>query len=162
MKNRIAIILTLVLLLGAGVVHTTAAASEQDPDQSQDRQFRGRRGHHFEGQFMGRMARHLELTDAQKSEIKSIIESEKPTIEPIVKQLAQIRKDMRAATKGGAFDEELVRALASQQAQFLAELIVSRERIQSKIYSLLTPEQKEKMEQSHQRHSGRMRLRKSL
>jgi Spy/CpxP family protein refolding chaperone len=104
----------------------------------------GARGMMF-GHHMGWIAHKLDLSDAQKAQIQSMIEVERPNFEPLVKQLAANHQQMLVATRGGSFDEAQVRTLANQQAQTLAELMVIRERLIAKTYNtVLTPEQKTK------------------
>jgi Spy/CpxP family protein refolding chaperone len=61
---------------------------------------------------------------------------------PWQKQLFESRRELRSATFKGRFDEAKVRSLASKMSQARTELIVSRDRVRSKIYALLTPKQK--------------------
>jgi len=97
------------------------------------------------GRHMGWIARKLDLTDAQKTQIQSMIRAERPNFQPLVKQLAANHQQMLVATRGGSFDEAQVRTLANQQAQTLAELMVVRERLISKVYTtVLTTDQKTK------------------
>jgi protein CpxP len=102
-----------------------------------------------------RLARQLDLTDAQKEQIKAIHEAEKPTIEPLVKQIRAVTRELRTVTSNGQFNETQVRALANQKAQTLAELIVARERVQSKVFAVLTPEQQSKLNQMRERAKER-------
>jgi Spy/CpxP family protein refolding chaperone len=97
------------------------------------------------GHHMGFIAHKLGLSDAQKTQIQSLIQAERPNFEPLVKQLAANHQQMLVATRGGSFDEAQVRTLANQQAQTLAELMVVRERLIAKAYNtVLTPDQKTK------------------
>ncbi len=97
------------------------------------------------GRHMGWIAWKLNLSDAQKTQIQSMIQAERPNFQPLVKQLAANHQQMLVATRGGSFDETQVRTLANQQAQTLAELMVIRERVIAKAYNtVLTPEQKTK------------------
>jgi protein CpxP len=97
------------------------------------------------GHRMGWIARKLDLSDAQKTQIRSMIQAERPNFEPLVKQLAGERQQMLAATHGGSFDEAQVKTLAGQEAQTLADLIVIRERVIANVYkNVLTPEQRTK------------------
>ena len=97
------------------------------------------------GHRLGWIARKLDLTDTQKTQIESMIQAERPNFQPLVKQLAAEHQQMLAATRGGSFDEAQVRPLANQQAQTLADLMVIRERVISKVYNtVLTPDQKTK------------------
>jgi Spy/CpxP family protein refolding chaperone len=109
--------------------------------------------------IMGRVARELNLTDQQKVEIKAIIEAERPRVEPLVRQLAATRRELREATANGQFDEAQVGALASRQGQTLAQLIVEKERVKSQVYGVLTPEQRAKAAEIINRIESRIRQR---
>jgi len=113
------------------------------------------------GMMLGRqmrwMARKLNLSDAQQTQVRSLIQAERPNFEPLVKQLAANHQQVLVATRGGSFDEAQVRTLANQQAQTLAELMVVRERVISKVYNtVLTPDQKTKADSLRQHMLDRM------
>ena len=109
------------------------------------------------GHRMGWIARKLDLSDAQKTQIQSMIQAERPNFQPLVKQLAAEHRQMLAATRGGSFDETQVRTLANQEAQTLADLMVIRERVISKVYNtVLTPDQKTKADALRQQMLDRM------
>jgi Spy/CpxP family protein refolding chaperone len=106
---------------------------------------------------MGWIARKLDLTDTQKAQIQSIIQAERPNFEPLVKQLASTHQQMLAATHGGSFDEAQVQTFANQEAQTLADVMVIRERVISKVYNtVLTSDQKTKADALRQQMLDRM------
>ena len=104
---------------------------------------------------MAHLARALNLTEEQKSQIQAIHEAERPNIEPLVRQLAELRRELRTVTSQGQFDEAQVRNLANQQAQTFADLIVAKERVKSKVYTIFTPEQRAKLDEIHARMKDR-------
>ncbi len=105
----------------------------------------------------GRIAQYLNLTDAQKSQVQTMWQAEKPTMQPLLQQLADNRKAMLAATANGKFDEAAVRTIATQQANVMAQLAVERERLISQVYNqVLTPEQRTKADQFRQKRADRM------
>lgn len=162
MKNRIAIAVSIVILAAFGTVyavkgHNALGVSSAASAQESFLLDAGEGGHPFVRRIMARIAEHLDLTGAQKTEIKSIISAERPLVEPLVRQLAATRKQLRNVSKNGNFDEAQVRSLASQQAQTVAELIVAKERVKSKIYNVLTPEQRAKAEKLRTRFESRVR-----
>lgn len=109
------------------------------------------------GHHMGWIARKLDLSDAQKTQVQAIIQAERPNFAPLVKQLAANHQQMLVATRGGSYDEAQVRTLATQQAQTLAELMVVRERVISKVYAnVLTADQKTKADGLRQHMLDRM------
>jgi protein CpxP len=144
MKTRY-LAIALALVLAAGAITAVCAARQRGP------------GNMLFGHHMGWIARKLDLTDAQKTQIQSLIQAEQPNFQPLVKQLAANHQQMLVATRGGSFDEAQVRTLANQQAQTLAELMVVRERVISKVYgTVLTPDQKTKADALRQHMLDRM------
>ena len=59
-----------------------------------------------------------------------------------------------AATANGQFDETRVRAIANEQALLMVDSVVEHERMKSKIFAILTPEQRTKAEELHKQHRG--------
>jgi len=112
-------------------------------------------GHWHRGDFLNRRIAHLtralDLTDAQQQQVKSLVEAQRPALKGLMQQMASQRTQMLAATQNGQFEAAKVQALANQQGQTLANLIVARQELQSKIYNLLTPEQRTKFDQMQQR-----------
>ncbi len=102
----------------------------------------GRRGR-GQGRHIARMARALDLTEAQQEQVKAILEAERERIAPVRQQLAETRERIRQAAQAEPFDEAAIRALAASQNDARIELIVSRARVKSEIHALLTPEQQE-------------------
>jgi protein CpxP len=84
----------------------------------------------------------LDLTDDQKNQIRSILADERPNLQPLIQQLKAGRKQLRSTTTDGTFNEDQVRALATQQAGTMADLIVVKQRIKSKVFGVLTADQR--------------------
>ena len=98
--------------------------------------------------FVRRLTWHLDLSDAQQTKVRSILEAERATLGPLFEEAARNRQQVREATASGNFDEARVRSLAARQAQSMAEIIVERERVKARIYSeVLTAEQRTKADQ---------------
>jgi Spy/CpxP family protein refolding chaperone len=89
---------------------------------------------------------YLDLSDAQRAQIKQIIEKEKPTLEPLFKQEMDSHKQMMQLVQSG-FDEAKAQAIATQGAQIHAQLEVQHARVASEAYQVLTAEQKTKLAQ---------------
>jgi protein CpxP len=102
----------------------------------------------------------LNLTDEQKKEMFSIRLDERAKMKPLIQKLKAGRDELRALPKG-QFDESKVRAIAKGQADTLTELIVAKERMKSRMYAVLTPEQRAKAKElsdawkaKHEKKSG--------
>ena len=96
------------------------------------------------GRHFARLARALDLTDAQKEQVKAILETEREKVAPLRQTLGETREKIRRAVEATPFDEAAVRSLAASQNETRTEMIVSRARAQSKIFALLSPEQRER------------------
>jgi periplasmic protein CpxP/Spy len=154
MNKRIAIILSITAMLVCGAVLATAQGG---PGQGAPQQAGAQPPPPppppppFGLPHLRHLARDLNLTEAQLAEIKAFMDAEHPAIKTLMMKMDAERKQLDAATAGGQFDEAQVRALATQQAQAFAELIVAHKRAEAKLYSLLTPEQRTRFEQLRQR-----------
>ncbi len=117
-------------------------------------------GHWHRGDFLNRRLTHLtralDLSDAQQQQVKSLVEEQRPALKALMQQMVSERQQMLAATQNGQFDAAKVQAIANQQGQTMASLIVARQELQSKIYGLLTPEQRTKFDQMQQRRLEHM------
>jgi len=112
---------------------------------------------HRHGGYMGYMAKALNLTDAQKAQIKTIMQANRSTTRPLMQQMSQNRLAMLTATASGAFDQAKVTSLANQQAQLMAQMEVQKQSIQSQIYNqVLTPEQRATADQMRQKQISRI------
>jgi periplasmic protein CpxP/Spy len=136
-KVIIAIIAVAVLALG------TMFAIAQKADRKDGHGF-GKRGHHGRGGGGGMMLRGLDLTDAQKAQVKEIMEASRAKVQPIRESMKANRQKLNETTANGAFNETQVQSLATEQANLSAQLLVERTRVKSQIFALLTPEQKAK------------------
>ena len=100
------------------------------------------------GPGMGMTLHELNLTDAQKAQVKTIMRANHASMKPLMQQMEQNRAALLAATANGAYDAAKIQALASQQAQLQAAMIVNREAIHHQIYTqVLSADQQAKAEQ---------------
>jgi periplasmic protein CpxP/Spy len=113
-------------------------------------------GPSFEKHMIGFFADYLDLTDAQQAQAKQILDKERPTVQPLITQLAQTHQKMRTLEEASSFDEAAVRTLAAQQAQTMTELIVQKARIKSELIAVLSPDQKTKLQKFMDRRQSRM------
>ena len=103
------------------------------------------------------VAHELNLSDVQRSQIKSMWESERPTVAPLLQELASEGKEMDSVTAQGSLDDSKVQAIAARQGATVAKLLVEKERLKSKIYtSVLNPEQRSKADELQKRWHSRL------
>lgn len=103
---------------------------------------------------LGFFTKALDLTDAQKTQIKQIMTSEKPTLHPLMLQEGQAHQQMMQLVTSGKFDDSQAQAQAiiSQEAQIHSQIELEHARIMSQAYQILTPDQKTKFAQLQAKH----------
>ena len=99
------------------------------------------------GHMMGFFAKYLDLTDAQQTQMKAVMQKEQATMKPLMQQLHQMDAQLKQYEEG-TYDEAKVQALVAQQAQTLVQLKVQETRIHNELFQLLTPDQQAKMKDS--------------
>jgi len=103
------------------------------------------------GQILRRIAQKLNLTDDQKSQIKTILAGEKDTLKTLLAQLHDARKNLRATIQAPDANEASVRAASAKVAAVEADLAVERMKIFAKIAPVLTDEQRRQISDLEQR-----------
>jgi periplasmic protein CpxP/Spy len=140
-----------VALLALVLCGTAMLSYAQDTAEAPAAGWHGLGQHH-----MGWMAK-LNLTDAQKAQIKTMMQSQHATMRPLMQQLAESRQAMLTATANGAFDQAKVTAIANQQAQLMAQVNVQKESMHHQIYTqVLTPEQRTTADQMRAKQMARI------
>src|SRR6185369_14422022 len=89
--------------------------------------------------------RNLNLTDAQKAEIKKIMDSEAASTKDLHDQLRTLHES-EPAPFSTTFDEASVRAAAEARAKIEVELQVAHARTMSQIANILTADQRAQLE----------------
>lgn len=145
MKKKILVLAGIAALL----IGATVFALAQHPGMGEKMRMHG------PGDMVEHMSRELNLTDAQKAQVKTLFEAQHATEEQRHTKLDDLRKQIDAATANGQFDENTVRNLASQQSQLMTDQMVDHLRLHSQIYGLLTAEQKTKADQMMKMHDER-------
>lgn len=120
---------------------------------------RGRHGFGGERGGFGRMAEKLNLTDAQKEQLKQITEASRAKIKPLMESLRANHQKMETLTANGQFDEAQVQAAAQEQAQISAQLIVEKARVKAQMFQILTDEQKAQAAQMKEQMKNKMKER---
>ncbi len=110
--------------------------------------------------MLRRMNRELNLSDAQQSQIKSILQAERAKTQPIREQLRQNQLSQNNGVTGN-FDEAQARTFANKQSQLMSDLMVERARTKSQIFAVLTPDQRQKAQQLMQEHRQRRQNRQA-
>ncbi|MBD0371370.1 MAG: Spy/CpxP family protein refolding chaperone [Pyrinomonadaceae bacterium] len=153
-----ALIFSAVLVL-AGITGFAQQQATQGQDGSKGRTERSWRGGKRGGRagfFGGRFAEKLNLTDAQKEQIRQITARYRESAKALRQQGRGERRGGFDAFKGGTFDEAQVRAAAQARANARVEMEVQHARMMSEIYNVLTPEQKAQLAAERQQREQKM------
>lgn len=112
-------------------------------------------GHEFGmGHELGFYVKVLGITDAQKAQMKAVLQKERPTFKPLMQQVHQMDQQLKPYVEG-TYDAAKVQALVAQQAQTLVQLKVEETRVHSELYQLLTSDQQAKLQQIEANRAAR-------
>jgi len=134
---------TVIALLFSGLLASTSISSFAGPE-------RGHEGHGPAAGLHMKALKGLDLTDAQKEQIKTLMEQHRanmPKPEEVGTEMDQLKTLIQAET----FDEAAVRTLLESKQKVRLEHEVARAKLQSDIYKVLTTEQKAKLAERQQK-----------
>ena len=90
---------------------------------------------------LGSVVAHLDLTDAQKDQLKGIMDSHRDESKGLGDRAMKARQALRAAVTADTVDEGLIRTRAAELATIESDLAVAQARIHADVFRILTPEQ---------------------
>lgn len=133
--------------LAAGAGLATVAAREQGPDGQGRPGAIGRRGPGGPGGGLGLPLRGLDLTEAQREQVRTAMAGHKAEFDAVRTRMSTARTALQAAITADAFDEGAVREKSVEVAAVEADAAVLRARVHAEVWALLTPEQQQKARQ---------------
>ena len=98
--------------------------------------------HHHHGMMGSQMYDQLNLSDAQRAQIKQLTEQNFAQAKPQMQALRQARKAFEAAAPGSADYQTAASNLAEAEADVARTRTTNRANLRAQIYQLLTPEQR--------------------
>jgi Spy/CpxP family protein refolding chaperone len=119
---------------------------------------RGWRGHgwHHRGPASF-LAHDLKLSDAQRAQIHTLWQAERPTLSAHVHELLAENKEMNAIAGQANPDPAKVQEIASREGATIAAMLVEKEHLQSKIAStVLNPEQRTRADELQKKWESRL------
>jgi len=142
------LVAALAVVLGAAIAKSQTTDAPAPPPMH----------HHafsMRGPMMGFFAKYLDLSDAQRAQMKAVLQKERPTMKPLMLQLHQMQQQLKQYEEG-TYDEAKVQAVVAQQAQTLVQLKVQETRIHNELFQLLSPDQQAKMKEFEANREARM------
>jgi len=98
----------------------------------------------------------LDLSDSQRTQVRSVFKENGPTLQPLVKQLVAERRTLRGIIQTVPVDEAAIRAEAAKVATIEADLDVQRAQVSQSIQKILTPEQGQKFRELQSKFDERV------
>jgi protein CpxP len=108
--------------------------------------------HHEMEEGMGKIAKELNLTDAQKAQIKSLREQFKKDNAATLQDIKSLHEQMKQAMKDKNRDQ--AKSIREQIQAKMQTLQPARQNLMTQIKAVLTPEQRTKLEQSMAERKG--------
>ncbi len=141
-RNRSLMTAAAALAIAAGLVLAQDAPAPPDPTARME-------------QHLDRIGTLLNLTDNQKTQVKSIFESSFSQAKPIMTQLRDNRQAIEQLVKGGSgnFDQQL-QTLANTQGTLTAQLTTIHAKALAQVWNLLNADQRTKAEQLRELFHG--------
>lgn len=163
---------TVKLTLAAGLLAVMAAAAApalmaQDAPQAPRRGGwmgpGGPGGHGGPGRQGGPMGligpgfRGLDLTDAQREQVRAIMQSHQAEFKQVGEKMRAARDGMHALVNADTLDEAAIRAKATEAAAAEADAAILNAKVRAEVKGILTAEQLEKMKEQQGRRRGARR-----
>ena len=177
LKGILVIVGVAVLTAAIGFVSTvqlsarSGAGGKQDPAVQGERRGPGGMGRGMMGQggpgmrggpggpfgMAGLPLRGLELTDAQREQVRTIMESHSADQKAVGDKMIAARKALHEAIAAESLDEAAIRAAAAEVGAAEADAAVLQAKIHGEVFAILTPEQVKKAKELRAEMENRMK-----
>ncbi len=152
--------------LVAAAAMVAPAAYAQSPTPTDNAPAAGWKGHRGPGGpggmgMRGGLFSQLNLTDAQKAQMKQVRANHRDAIMQLSKQVGTLRQQLNAAENGTTFDEDLATKQLTAMASIEAKLMGERFRERQETEAILTPDQKSQLQQLQQQMKANWAARRS-
>jgi protein CpxP len=104
---------------------------------------------------MMRAVHQLDLSDAQRQQLKGLMAQQRTALETSMHALQQGREALREAVRGESYDAARVQQLADAQGKAVTGLILKRAETWRQVRALLTPEQRTRLDALASKHPDR-------
>ena len=154
MTKRVLIAAGLAVVLAAGSAVAIAQPPQGGPGMHGPGH--GPRGGGFRGPGGDLGLRGIDLTDAQRDQVKAIMESHKAAREQVGTNLREAHRALAEATGADTIDEAAIRAKSADVAAAMADEAILSAKVRNEVFGILTAEQQQKVKE--QRTAMQQRL----
>lgn len=148
MTKRVLIAAGLVAALAGGSAVAIAQAPQHGPGIHQrgpGPRGGGPRG--FGGPAADLGLRGIDLTDSQREQVRTIMESHKAEFQTVGGKLHEAHRALGEATMAETLDEAAIRARSAEVASAIADEAILRAKVRSEVFGILTAEQQQKVKE---------------
>ncbi len=117
---------------------------------------------HKEHDGIPRMLKGIDLTDAQKTEIKSLVEAQHQDKKTGMKSHWQTHKQLAKLSFAEKVDQAKLDAIIADSTAAHEKRLADRAQLNNQIFKLLTPEQQQQLQQKMAEYEQKMQDRKKL
>jgi protein CpxP len=159
------------VLIAAGLVAALAGVTiawAQDPQPGPGIEQRGPRGRH------GRLGpggpggpgpdllglRGIELTDAQREQVRSIMESHQAEFQQVHQKVREAHRTLAEATNADTIDEAAIRTRSAAVATAMADEAILRGKVRAEVFAILTAEQQQQLRERRAERQKRLEERR--
>jgi Spy/CpxP family protein refolding chaperone len=154
MKSK-ALILSVAALAGFASLNAQdqSASSSASPSSSAGTEKHHGSGHHHK---FGYFLKQLNLTDAQKQQVKQYFSDNKQTFRSNMVNLMKAKQTVNSAIEKNPSDDATIRSLSANIASARTELTAQRAKFDRFLQSILTSEQKQTLATLQQKRDAKM------
>lgn len=99
--------------------------------------------------------RGLDLSDAQREQVRSIADGQREALQQIATRLREAHQGLRAAVEADTVDEAAIRSASGNVAAAMADEAVLRARIRTQVFEVLTAEQQQTVKERRDKMAAR-------
>lgn len=148
--------------VGAGVLTATQNTSGQEPPFRAGRMGQPPMGPGGPGRMgpmgmIGPLIARLGLTDAQKDQVETIMQSHADELKALGTRAAAAHRALEAAETADTLDDATIRQKSAEVAAVDADMAVARAHLRAEVFQILTADQKTKAKEMMARRQGRGR-----
>lgn len=111
---------------------------------------------------LGRGLRALGLSDAQRDQVRTILQSHKDEFAPIGERMRAAHQGMRALIEADPADADAIRAKSQELAAVEADAAILGAKVRGEVFAVLTPEQQQKAKDLRATMEQRMQQRMQM
>jgi Spy/CpxP family protein refolding chaperone len=154
MKSK-ALILSVAALASFATLNAQdqSASSSASPSASEGTEKHHGSGHHHE---FGYFLKQLNLTDAQKQQVKQYFSDNKQTFRSDMVNLLKAKQTVNSAIEKNPSDDATIRSLSANIASARTELTAQRAKFDGFLQSIVTSEQKQTLATLQQKRDAKM------